>query len=44
MIIFDKEHDQYAFRGDHSKRLPNQVDSGYNVQVRYYYLVDLLAN
>ena len=44
MIIFDRERDQYAFRGDHSKRLPNQVDSGYNVQVRYYCLVDLFAN
>ena len=44
MIIFDIERDQYAFRGDHSKGPPNQGDSGYNVQFRYYCLVDLLAN
>ena len=44
MIIFDRERDRYAFRGDHSKSPPNQVDSGYNVQVLYYCLVDLLAN
>ena len=44
MMIFDRERNRYEFRGDHSKRLPNQVDSGYNVQFRYYCLVDLLAN
>ena len=44
MIIFDRERDQYALHGDHSTDLPNQVDSGDNVHVRHYCLVDLLAN
>ena len=44
MMIFDRERNRYEFRGDHSKRLPNQVDSGYNAHDHHYCLVDLRAN
>ena len=43
-VLFDRQYARHFLRYDRSKSLPNQVDNGYNVQVLYYCLVDLLAN